>query len=246
MRAANDDAMPWRDLREGASLWDDSFVMFKLQSSIGWRMVTAVVWAGVAMSGWYWTQVGLAVGGPVLVDTPSAVKTPEISSPLELARLLGATAPVAAGPGPGPKDRFILSGVIASGVGQGAALIAVDGKPARPFAVGSELAPGYVLVSVAPREAMLAEGLFAPVRAVLSLPMPRQAESSAVPPVIAPAIPVPPGSPTATQLAPAGVSGVAPSVAQGSFAQVPLSVPARADARRQLQTTLRRDDRRTN
>lgn len=191
-------------------------------------MVTAVVWAGVTMSGWYWTQVGLAVGSPVLVVAPSAVKTPEISSPVEWARLLGATAPVAAGSGPGPTDRFILSGVIASGVGQGAALVAVDGKPARPFAVGSELAPGYVLVSVAPREAMLAEGLFAPVRAVLSLPMPLplQAESSAVPPAIAPAVPVPPGGPTATQ--------------------VPLPVPARADARRQPQTTLRRDDRRTN
>jgi general secretion pathway protein C len=189
-------------------------------------MVTAVVWAGVPMSGWYWTQVGLAVGSPVLVVAPSAVKTPEISSPVEWARLLGATAPVAAGSGPGPTDRFILSGVIASGVGQGAALVAVDGKPARPFAVGSELAPGYVLVSVAPREAMLAEGLFAPVRAVLSLPMPLQAESSAVPPAIAPAVPVPPGGPTATQ--------------------VPLPVPARADARRQPQTTLRRDDRRTN
>ncbi|MDP2818749.1 MAG: hypothetical protein Q8O29_10855 [Polaromonas sp.] len=184
-------------------------------------MATAVVWAAVAMSGWYWTQVGLATEGPSLVDTPPLTATPEISRPMELARLLGAAAPVAAGPGPGPAERFILSGVIASLVGQGAALISVDGKPARPFAVGSELAPGYVLVSVALREAMLAEGLFAPVRAVLSLPLPQQSEATTVAPVLAPTVPATPGIPSAATSSPGGVPGVAPSVAPDASALSP-------------------------
>ena len=213
---------------------------------MGWRMATAVVWAGVAMSGWYWTQVGLAAGGPVLIDAPSPVTTPEVSSPVELARLLGASAPVAAGPGPGPADRFVLSGVIASVRGQGAALISVDGKPARPFALGSELAPGYVLVSVAQREARLAEGLFAPVRVVLSLPVPRQAESTAVPPVLAPTALITSAGPTAANSAPAVVPDAAPQATLGRSAQEPPPVPPRADSRRQPQTTLRREDRRTN
>ena len=177
-----------------------------------------------------------------MTDTPPAAAAPEISSPMELARLLGAVAPAAAGPGPGPQDRFILSGVIASLVGQGAALISVDGKPARPFAVGSELAPGYVLVSVAPRAAMLAEGLFAPVRAVLSLPLPQQGEATSIAPVLASAVPITPGNPAAATLAPAGAPGVAPSVA---IEPSPPPVPPRADARRQPQTYLRRDERRT-
>ena len=199
-------------------------------------MATAVVWASVAMSGWYWTQVGLAAGGPVLVDAPSPVTTTDVSSPVELARLLGASAPVAAGPGPGPADRFVLSGVIASVGGKGVALISVDGKPARPFVLGSELASGYVLVSVAPREARLAEGLFAPVRVVLSLPVPRQSESTAVPPVLAPT----------ALVTPAALPGAAPQASSGTSAQESTPVPARADSRRQPQTTLRREDRRTN
>ena len=211
-----------------------------------WRMATAVVWAGAAMSGWYWTQVGLAAGGPVLVDAPLPVTVPEISSPVELARLLGASAPVAAGPGPGPADRFVLSGVIASARGQGAALISVDRKPARPFALGSELAPGYVLVSVGPHQAMLAEGLFAPVRVVLTLPVPRQAESTSVPPVLAPAALVTPAGPTTANSAPTIVPGAAPQASPDTSAQTPPPVPARADSRRQPQTTLRREDRRTN
>jgi len=207
-------------------------------------MATALVWAAVAVSGWYWMQVGLAAGGPPMLEAPSITAPPEISRPMELARLLGAAAPVAAGPGPGPADRFVLSGVIASLVGQGAALISVDGKPARPFAVGAELAPGYVLVSVAPREAMLAEGLFAPVRAVLSLPL-LQSEASTAAPAPAPAVPVTPGIPGAAPPSPASVSSIAPAVAPGASAPLPTPVPARADSRRQPQTSLRRDERRT-
>ena len=206
-------------------------------------MATAVVWAGVAASGWYWTQVGLAAERPLIVGSPSAMAVPETSRPQELARLLGAAAPAAASPGPSPADRFILSGVIASLTGQGAALISVDGKPARPFAVGSELAPGYVLVSVAKREAMLGDGQLAPVRAVLSMPSPRHEQPSAAPPVVAPAVPATSNIPATAPSGSNNVLGAKPSVAPEESAAPPLA-PARADSRRQPQTSLRRDERR--
>lgn len=52
-------------------------------------------------------------------------------------------------------SRFMLLGVMAENSGTGAALIAVDGKPAKPFRVGSEVIPGYTLDSVKPRVATL-------------------------------------------------------------------------------------------
>ena len=219
-------------------------MMSKLQNANGWRLATAVVWAGVAASGWYWTQVGLAAERPLLVGAPSAVAVPETLRPQELARLLGTAAPVAASAGPSPADRFILSGVIASLAGQGAALISVDGKPARPFTVGSELAPGYVLVSVAKREAMLADGQMAPVRAVLSMPSPRHEQASAASSLVSPAAPVISSIPATAPSESTNVPGDKPAVAPAESAAAPPAA-ARADSRRQPQTSLRRDERRT-
>ena len=212
--------------------------MFKLKNSPGWRTATVLVWALVVISGWYWTQSVIAASKLPGSVVPRTAIMDDLSSPISLSKLLGATPPTVAGPG--PADRFVLSGVIASSVGLGAALIAVDGKPARPFEVGSELAPGYVLVSVATREAMLAEGLNVPIRAILSLPLQRSAETSVAPQGAA--------SSTST-LAP--ISAVAPSSGVSNANSAPVvaeqisPVPARADARRQPQTTLQRDDRRT-
>lgn len=184
--------MSSRDLRANASLWDDGFSMTKLKNLFGWPTATAFVWAFVALSGWYWTQAVIAASKPALPAVQRATASDDASNPITLPRLLGATPAAVAGLGPGPADRFVLSGVIASNIGQGAALIAVDGKPARPFAVGSELAPGYILVAVASREAMLAEGLNAPVRAVLTLPLLRSAETSAATQSAASSVATPP------------------------------------------------------
>jgi general secretion pathway protein C len=51
-------------------------------------------------------------------------------------------------------SRFVLVGVVASGA-QGAALIAVDGKPAKPFAVGATVGDTFVLHAVQARQAVL-------------------------------------------------------------------------------------------
>ncbi len=52
-------------------------------------------------------------------------------------------------------SRFVLQGVLAENSGAGAALIAVDGKLAKPFRVGSEVIAGYTLESVKSRVATL-------------------------------------------------------------------------------------------
>jgi general secretion pathway protein C len=54
-------------------------------------------------------------------------------------------------------SRFVLVGVVASGA-RGAALIAVDGKPAKPYSVGSTVGDTFVLQSVQARQAVLGKG----------------------------------------------------------------------------------------
>jgi general secretion pathway protein C len=75
-----------------------------------------------------------------------------------LARLLGQAAPTSQQPSAAPPvaARFVLVGVIAQGSQSGSALIAVDGKPAKPFRVGETVAEGQVLRRVNPRSVTLA------------------------------------------------------------------------------------------
>ena len=207
----------------------------------GWRSVTTLVWASVVISGWFWTHAGISARVYSTADAAPSQKTPDITNAAVLARLLGASPLPQAGPGPNPADRFVLSGVIASRVGQGAALIAVDGKPARPFTVGAMLSPGYVLVSLAPREAMLAEEVNSPVRLTLSLPLQVSAQSpTALQTSLSnvPSFALPPVGPAS------GISGVSPLVTPNVPEQTS-PVPARADARRQPQQLLGREEQRT-
>jgi general secretion pathway protein C len=90
------------------------------------------------------------------VAPPAVVKTPLEPDPAAVAHMLGAVSnqPVAAAT-PEAASRFALLGVVADEDQGGAALIAVDGKPARPFKVGTKVAEGFVLQSVTTRAAAL-------------------------------------------------------------------------------------------
>jgi general secretion pathway protein C len=77
-----------------------------------------------------------------------------------LARLLGQ---VAAGGStavsfPGASSRYVLTGVIAGPGPGGAALISIDGKPAKPFPVGRLVDDNQFVQSVSGRRAVLAAG----------------------------------------------------------------------------------------
>jgi general secretion pathway protein C len=67
-----------------------------------------------------------------------------------------------------------LVGVVAGRSNKGAALIAVDGKPARAFRVGSKIDEGVVLQAVEPRRARLGSGADAATALTLEMPAPRK------------------------------------------------------------------------
>ncbi len=206
--------------------------MMNLQTATVPRLGAAVIWVLVLASGWYWTQAvmsGSSRSGPAAIP---AVLPPNITSPADLARLLGAAPPAADAAARPEVERLVLAGVVADGKGQGAALISVDGKPARAFPVGAEISPGSVLVAVGPKEALIADDVQSPVRTVLQLstqPLP-VASRAATAPASAPSNPVAASAPATTASAPAEA--------------VPAGPPPRADSRRQPPMSLRREDKR--
>jgi general secretion pathway protein C len=89
-----------------------------------------------------------------------------------VARMLGVgVVPVGAVVATDAASRFHLTGVIASGRGQGVALLSIDGKPPKPYHVGSQLEDGLMLQSVERRKAALATDAKAPVSVQLELPV---------------------------------------------------------------------------
>ena len=180
-----------------------------------WPSVTATtgIWALAAASVVFW---GLRLTAPSdAVAPPAVLKRPSEPDPAAVAQALGAVSnqPVAAAT-PEAASRFALLGVVADADQQGAALIAVDGKPARPFKVGTKVADGFVLQSVTTRAVALgpdADGKAAltlqlPTRP-LAIPSPPQPLQSTPPPAAVappqPAMPAPPPA-GAAQPSPAG------------------------------------------
>jgi general secretion pathway protein C len=130
---------------------------------------TLVVWGLVAASAAYWAMK-LSSGGTA-APAAVAVRTPAPADPAAVARLLGTTArPAEAAPVASLASRFVLLGVVGSRGNQGAALIAVDGRPAKPFRVGSSVEEGLVLQSVDGRRATLGPDMQAAPSLVLELP----------------------------------------------------------------------------
>jgi general secretion pathway protein C len=150
----------------------------------GLRLATFCVWALAAASVVYWgLLIRSPVGGAVAAVVPPVAAAP--ADPVRLARLLGAVdAPTAGAPVVLAASRFALIGVVAGASGAGAALIAVDGKPARSFRVGKEVDTGYVLKTVGPRIAVLATALDAPPAFTLEMaPAQRPLNLPGLPPV---------------------------------------------------------------
>jgi general secretion pathway protein C len=207
------------------------------------RLATFSLWLLAAASVVYWGLKfvqGTAAPANTLVvaATPS---TPAVDS-AALARGLGggpvaqvASAEVAA-PSTLNASRFVLTGVVAAKPNrQGIALIAVDGKPARPYRVGAQVVDGLLLQSVVGTQVALASA--ADVPAALTLDMPKLTTAivgTAIPvrPVPAPVAPVAP-TPTLPAALPApvvvpGTVSVAPDLANppAGFGQNPARLGA--------------------
>jgi len=199
------------------ALNDNRHMLTNPQSRWGLRLATFFAWALAAASVVYWgLKLGAPPPGPMAAVVSSASAAQVDAS--KVARLLGATdAPVAAAPAVVASSRFSLVGVVAGASRTGTALIAVDGKPARPYRVGAAVDAGYVLQSVGPRVAVLAPSLQAPAAMTLEMAPPRPAgvaAGSAVPPAryAAPPAPyVPPPAPATVPNAPGMSPASSPS-----------------------------------
>jgi general secretion pathway protein C len=141
------------------------------------RLSAFAVAALLAASGAYWvlhwpdaTDTGASLREAPVAQTTQDLPAAESAA---LAHLLGSDRSGAMDVAPsGQSGRLILSGVVSNVAGSGAALISVDGKPARSYAVGSRVADGLVLKAVAPRRAMLAVSAEAPVSLTLEMKPP--------------------------------------------------------------------------
>ena len=147
-------------------------MMTNSYSKWGVRLGTLALWALAGTSVVYW---GLRLSArPVGLMVPAVAPAPVAPDAQAMARLLGvptgdaafAQAPVAS-----LASRFALIGVLAGrSSGGGAALIAVDGKPAKPFRVGAAVDEGLVLQSLDPRQARLGASMDGPATLTLDMP----------------------------------------------------------------------------
>ena len=132
---------------------------------------TFVLWGGAAASALYW-GLKLAATGASSAVAPPPVRMAAPTDPQAVARLLGwnpqvaSTAPVAS-----LASRFVLVGVVADTSHHGAALIAVDGRPPKPFRVGSAVDQELVLQSVDSRRASLGASAGGPALLTLEMPV---------------------------------------------------------------------------
>jgi general secretion pathway protein C len=132
------------------------------------KALTVAVWACVAFSAVSW-GLRWSAGGQM---QGTAMAAPQVLPDVDTtaaARSLGAL-PVQAAAAPSVASRFQLIGVLDGGPNAGAALIAVDGKPAKPFRVGAVVADGLVLQSTEAKRVSLGAGLQGPSALTLDLP----------------------------------------------------------------------------
>jgi general secretion pathway protein C len=145
------------------------------------RGVTFLLWAGAAASVVAW---GLKLSSSSSANVPPAAVglRPPVTDAGALARVLGASqdAPAAAAAQPSAASRMSLLGVVADRSQKGAALIAVEGRPPKPYRVGTLVDEGLVLKSVEARKAVLAASMDGPAVVTLELP-PLAAPGAAAP-----------------------------------------------------------------
>jgi len=136
-------------------------------------LVTFLAAALAAASAGYW---GLKLSAPPPAATGPAVLASAQTSvdPQLVARALGGgQSPAASLSAPIPEasaGRFKLAGVVADKHARGYALIAVDGKPPRPFRVGSPVTDALLLQSVSKAGAVLAASPDGPMAVRLEVP----------------------------------------------------------------------------
>jgi general secretion pathway protein C len=136
------------------------------------RIATFVVWAAAAASAAYW-GLKLVSGNASAPPIAAPLRAAPVADAGAVARLLGHNASSTPSPSvaqPTLASRFSLVGVVAGASQRGAALLVVDGRPAKPYRVGSQVDADLVLQAVEPRRAVLAASADGPPVLTLELP----------------------------------------------------------------------------
>lgn len=138
----------------------------------GVRAVTFALALLAALSATYWFLKSTQPHSvSIAASQASSVLAP--LDPQAVARALGggkAVPAISAGSANPGRPPFVLLGVLAEGAHGGVALMSVDGKPAKPYAVGASVDGNLVLQSVSGRRATLAAGVNDPAQITLELP----------------------------------------------------------------------------
>jgi general secretion pathway protein C len=129
------------------------------------KITTFLLWALAAASAAFWilqsTNASSANTDPSItkLNLPATVRandTEAQSLTSQVAAALGAKNIVTpAGAMAAMQSRLQLQGVLAVGTKRGAALISVDGKPAKPYRVGSAIEEGLEVTAVTARSASI-------------------------------------------------------------------------------------------
>jgi len=129
------------------------------------KITTFLLWALAAGSGAFWilqsTNVSSEDLGPngTKLNLPATAWANDAQVPSltpQVAAALGAKNIVTpAGAMAAMQSRLQLQGVLAVGTKRGAALISIDGKPAKPYRVGSAIEEGLEVTAVQARSASI-------------------------------------------------------------------------------------------
>lgn len=178
------------------------------------RLITLAVWLLVVLCGVYWAMKFVTVKP---VNAAFAAATPAVVLDTQaIAMLLGApnsaVEQVVITPA---SSNYALFGLAMEKSGRGVALIATDGKPAKPYRVGGKVADEWVLKSISRTGVILAASMDAADGIKLDLPVRLTATGSMSAPVVAGRNPMPspvvqPQIPSATTSFVRG-KGVAPA-----------------------------------
>jgi len=133
------------------------------------RLFTLLIWLLVGLCAAYWA-FKFATTKTVEATTTQSTPTVVVDSKA-VGRLLGATDTIAVkAVNTLASTKFVLFGMANSVRGQGYALIALDGKPARPYRVGSMVADNLLLKSISKNGVILASSLKSPDGVTLEPP----------------------------------------------------------------------------
>jgi general secretion pathway protein C len=144
--------------------------MQTLAHSIWWPRGASFVLAALAAgSASFWALRVSAVNMSTSVPPAAMSGAVEIDA-MSVTRALGGGPAPAVAPLASLSSRFVMVGVVADQRAAGAALIAIDGRPAKPFRVGDVVEDGLILQSVRGRTAALGTAMGAAAAVSLELP----------------------------------------------------------------------------